>query len=235
MHATASDVGADGTTEFQFGEEHDLSRFKKMLLGAVTAMVLATGVAVSPASATVPTKGVNALDANVPYLAWRGEHVRLGFCPPAQNGAAELVIPETASARPGQRELGSRGLERRSGQRFRAGSGRALRPARQLPRLRLHRVHLAEGRRCLHQARGQHPGHRRRRRRRVPLREAVHRRVDGARHAGSHRRRLGSRGRLQRAADGSGFRSTCSIRTASAIRSRTTSTSSRPPSRAPSR
>lgn len=82
MHATASDGDADGTTEFQIGEEHDLSRFKKMLLGAVTAMVLATGVAVSPASATVPTKGVNALDANVPYLAWRGEHVRLGFCLP---------------------------------------------------------------------------------------------------------------------------------------------------------
>ena len=43
--------GADGTTEFQNGEEHDLSSFKKMLLGAVTAMVLVAGVAVSPASA----------------------------------------------------------------------------------------------------------------------------------------------------------------------------------------
>ena len=87
MHATALDGDADGTTEFQYGEEHDLSRFKKMLLGAVTAMVLATGVAVSPASATVPTKGHLALDANVPYLAWRGEHVRLGFCLPPGLGA----------------------------------------------------------------------------------------------------------------------------------------------------
>jgi hypothetical protein len=53
-----------------------------MLLGAVTAMVLAAGVAVSPASATVPSwgnQGVNE-NNNVPYLAWRGEHVRLGFC-----------------------------------------------------------------------------------------------------------------------------------------------------------
>ena len=73
-----------------------MSRFKKMLLGAVTAMVLATGVAVSPASATVPTKGVHALDANVPYLAWRGENVRLGFCPPVRNGEtpeAAIVVP----------------------------------------------------------------------------------------------------------------------------------------------
>jgi hypothetical protein len=57
-----------------------LSRFKKMLLGAVASMVVAAGVAVSPASATVPTKGKNTQEANAPYLAWRGEHVRLGFC-----------------------------------------------------------------------------------------------------------------------------------------------------------
>jgi hypothetical protein len=57
-----------------------LSRFKKMLLGAVASMVVAAGVAVSPASATVPTKGFDTQEANVPYLAWRGEHVRLGFC-----------------------------------------------------------------------------------------------------------------------------------------------------------
>ena len=64
------------------GEEHDLRSLKKMLLGAVTAMVLAAGVAVTPASATVPSwgnEGVNE-NTNVPYLAWRGEHVRLGFC-----------------------------------------------------------------------------------------------------------------------------------------------------------
>jgi len=57
-----------------------LSRFKKMLLGAVTAVVLAAGVAVSPASATVPTRGYDTQEANVPYLAWRGEHIRLGYC-----------------------------------------------------------------------------------------------------------------------------------------------------------
>jgi hypothetical protein len=79
VHATASE-GADGTTGFQSGEEHDLRSFKKMLLGAVTTMVLAAGLAVSPASATVPSKGRLTQEANVPYLAWRGEHVRLGFC-----------------------------------------------------------------------------------------------------------------------------------------------------------
>ncbi|MDX6563009.1 MAG: hypothetical protein QOD65_2823, partial [Gaiellales bacterium] len=80
MHATASEGDADGTAEFQNGEEHDLRSFKKMLLGAVTTMVIAAGVAVSPASATVPTKGFDTQEANVPYLAWRGEHVRIGFC-----------------------------------------------------------------------------------------------------------------------------------------------------------
>jgi hypothetical protein len=57
-----------------------LRSFKKMLLGAVTTMVLAAGVAVSPASATVPSKGFDTIEANVPYLAWRGEHIRLGAC-----------------------------------------------------------------------------------------------------------------------------------------------------------
>jgi hypothetical protein len=93
VYATASDDGADGTAEFQNGEEHDLRSLKRMLLGAVTAMVLAAGIAVSPASATVPSwgnKGVNE-NTNVPYLAWRGEHVRLGFCvTPAMEKAAGL-------------------------------------------------------------------------------------------------------------------------------------------------
>ena len=81
MHAAAPGEGADGTTEFQHGEEHDLSFFKKMLLAAVAGMVLAIGLAASPASATVPTEGkADAEQANVPYLAWRGEHVRLGYC-----------------------------------------------------------------------------------------------------------------------------------------------------------
>ena len=52
MHATASDDdGADGTTGFQTGEEHDLRSFKKMLLGAVTAMVVVAVLAVGSASA----------------------------------------------------------------------------------------------------------------------------------------------------------------------------------------
>ncbi len=80
MHATASECGADGTAEFQNGEEHDLRSFRKMLLGCGGRMVLVAGVAASPASATVPTKGLDTQEANVPYLAWRGEHVRLGFC-----------------------------------------------------------------------------------------------------------------------------------------------------------
>jgi hypothetical protein len=80
VHATASEYGADGTAEFQIGEEHDLRSFKKMLLGMVACMAIVAGVAASPASATVPTKGLDTQEANVPYLAWRGEHVRLGFC-----------------------------------------------------------------------------------------------------------------------------------------------------------
>ena len=64
-----------------------MSRFKKMLLGAVTAMVLASRSSSQPRVGHGAAKGVNALDANVPYLAWRGEHVRLGFCPP-RNGRA---------------------------------------------------------------------------------------------------------------------------------------------------
>ena len=54
--------------------------FKKMLLGSVASMAVVAGVAASPASATVPTKGLDTQEANVPYLAWRGEHIRLGFC-----------------------------------------------------------------------------------------------------------------------------------------------------------
>ena len=47
MHATAlDDDGADGTTGYQTGEEHDLRSFKKVLLGAVTAMVLVAVLAV---------------------------------------------------------------------------------------------------------------------------------------------------------------------------------------------
>jgi len=90
VHATASELGADGTTGFQSGEEHDLRSFKKMLLGAVATMAVVAGVAVSPASAvvpppvvssgSVPSEGYATQDANVPYLAWRGEHVRLEFC-----------------------------------------------------------------------------------------------------------------------------------------------------------
>jgi hypothetical protein len=65
-----------------------------MLLGAVAGMVLATGVAVSPASAAVPTQGKNGIgeNSNVPYLAWRGEHVRVGFCvTPNVEASANLV------------------------------------------------------------------------------------------------------------------------------------------------
>jgi hypothetical protein len=58
-----------------------LSRLKKMLLAAVACMALASVVAVSPAAAAgKPSVGYATQDANVPYLAWRGEHVRLEFC-----------------------------------------------------------------------------------------------------------------------------------------------------------
>jgi hypothetical protein len=57
-----------------------LRSFKKMLLGAVAAMAVAAGAVASPVSASVPSKGFDTQEANVPYLAWRGEHIRLGFC-----------------------------------------------------------------------------------------------------------------------------------------------------------
>jgi hypothetical protein len=57
-----------------------LSRLKKMLLAAVASMAVASVVAASPASASVPSEQYATQDANVPYLAWRGEHVRLEFC-----------------------------------------------------------------------------------------------------------------------------------------------------------
>ena len=65
-----------------------------MLLGAVATMVLAAGVAVSPASATVPSQGKNGIgeNANVPYLAWRGEHVRVGFCVSPQIEAQASLV-----------------------------------------------------------------------------------------------------------------------------------------------
>jgi hypothetical protein len=72
-----------------------LSRLKKMLLAAVAGMAVVSVVAASPASATVPTEGkANAEQANVPYLAWRGEHVRLGYCNPL--GEPEGTVPFTS-------------------------------------------------------------------------------------------------------------------------------------------
>jgi hypothetical protein len=74
-----------------------LRSLKKMLLGAVTLAVLAAGVVVSPASASVPSQGYQTQKANVPYLAWRGEHVRLGFCaPPDSETGAPVAIPTDA-------------------------------------------------------------------------------------------------------------------------------------------
>jgi hypothetical protein len=100
VHATALDEGgADGTTGYQNGEEHDLRSFKKMLLGAVTIMAIVAGVVASPASATdpvapvaptgvIPTQLRDTMNSNVPYLAWQGEHVRLVWCNKAFTNAA---------------------------------------------------------------------------------------------------------------------------------------------------
>jgi hypothetical protein len=89
VHATASE-GADGTTGFQTGEEHDLRSFKKMLFAAVVTMAIAAGATVSTAGAVItppaaptgvlPSEGRYTQDANAPYLAWQGEHVRLVAC-----------------------------------------------------------------------------------------------------------------------------------------------------------
>ena len=62
-----------------------MRNLKRMLLCAVATMAIVAGVAASPASAsapdgTVPSTGYKTQDANVPYLAWQGEHVRLVAC-----------------------------------------------------------------------------------------------------------------------------------------------------------
>ncbi len=64
--------------------------FKRMLLAAVATLAVAAGLAVSSAGATVPppaaptgvlpSEGRYTQDANAPYLAWQGEHVRLVAC-----------------------------------------------------------------------------------------------------------------------------------------------------------
>ncbi len=61
-----------------------MRNLKKMLLGAVAAMALVAGVAVSPASATVPrwrvpSRASTTQNANVPVSRLAGEHVRLGL------------------------------------------------------------------------------------------------------------------------------------------------------------
>ena len=65
---------------------------KKMLFGSVAALAFVAVLAVGTASATtppppppaptglVPTEGYYTQDANAPYLAWQGEHVRLVGC-----------------------------------------------------------------------------------------------------------------------------------------------------------
>ena len=82
-----------------------MRNLKKMLLGAVTAMVVAAGVAVSPASATVPSWGNTGVNENnnVPYLAWRGEHVRLGFC----TGPSNTIVPGAVTRRTGLSKTGA--------------------------------------------------------------------------------------------------------------------------------
>ena len=166
--------GADGTTEFQTGEEHDLRSLKKMLLGAVASMAIVAGVAASPASATVPTQGAR-LPRKPTSRISRGA---------ASTSASASATSTSRSRRTTRRQLGARGLERRSAQRLRSGSAGAVRPASFLQRLRLHGLDVSEGRRRVHQARRQ-----RLTRRPEQLREAVHGRLDGPQHAGRHRRR----------------------------------------------
>ena len=119
-----------------------LEKFQEDAARPVAAMAIVAGVAASPASATVPTKGFDTQEANVPYLAWRGEHVRLGFCDYDFSISTEQ-----------RSQLGARGLERRSGQRFGPGSAGDVRLASFLQWLRVHGLRIAEGRRRLHQAR----------------------------------------------------------------------------------
>ena len=105
MHATASDGGADGTTEFHIGEERDLRSLKKLLLAAVAAMALVAVAGVSTASATVPS------------WADSGRHTRTRtslISPGAVSTSAWASVPEQDPLVPGgsSGQLGGRGLER---------------------------------------------------------------------------------------------------------------------------
>ena len=96
-----------------------MSRLKKMLLAAVAGMAVVAGVAASPASATVPTEG---------------EATPRRRTSPISRGVASTFASATATRsrardRPQRRQLGTRGLERGSGQRLDPGPVPARRPA----------------------------------------------------------------------------------------------------------
>ena len=173
----------------QTGEENDLSRLKKMLLAAVASMAIVAVVAASPASATVPSEGkANAEQANVPYLAWRGEHVRLGYCNPLDQ--PEGTTPFTSA------DKVTWHIEDWSGD---PANGSVPVPSEMLEgstlrrqRLRVHGLRVAEGRRRVHQAR-----HRLRHHQPDARRQDVPGRLDAAEHARPHGRRPGHGRRLQ--------------------------------------
>ena len=190
VHATASGCGADGTTEFQYGEEHDLRSLKKMLLGAVTAMVHRSRRSSEPGignGADRRGQRARAGERPVPRVARRARPPRLLRLP---NGS-RLDLPTGAPT--------SAGTSR---------TGAAIRPtARSRCPYELQgsrhfyngcvytRVHVAEGGHRLHQARRQllevpsdrQPSY---------VDQAVHGRVDGAQHPDGHRWRRRQRGRL---------------------------------------
>ena len=204
MHATASEWRRrwhDGVPKRRGAR---LESFQEDAARCGGRMVLAAGVAVSPASATVPTKG--SIPRKRTSRIWRG----------AASTSASASATRRLDLVRERRQLGARGLERRSCQRFGAGAAGDVRPASSLQRLRLHGLRVAEGRRRLHQAR----------RHAVEAGRELYEKqfmvaLDGAQHADRHRRRRSvNAGDFCNVREDTSGSSAASIRTGSAIRRR---------------
>ncbi len=144
-------AGADGTTEFQIRRGARLEKFQEDAARRGGRMAVVAGVAASPASATVPIagQGRHAEQANVPYLAWRGEHVRLGYCDPLGRARRHRRRRRTTRSAGHIEDWSGDPANGSIPVPYRARRRTALRRQR----LRLRELLVAEGRRRLHQAR----------------------------------------------------------------------------------
>ena len=108
MHATASERGADGTTGFQSGEEHDLRSLKRMLLGAVATMAIVAGVAVSPASASAPPAPTGTVPTRGTTRRTRTFRISPGEASTCASGSVTTArVPPSGDGAPGRSRTGA--------------------------------------------------------------------------------------------------------------------------------